>query len=76
LGSERWRHRAAYLNIIGQDDADFAWEALRRDHEFRRQVVGAAGRDQAGDALAAWGLTFRPGPQHPGRARHAGHLAA
>lgn len=73
---DRWRLPAAYLDAAGHDDPDFAWELVRRSADFRRAVEPVRDTDRFGDALASWGLTFRPGPRHARRTGRAGLLEA
>lgn len=72
-GGDRWRIPAAYLYALEHDDADWAWELLRRNPEFRAAV---GERDEpAPGVLAAWGLSFRARARHRRWARRTGALA-
>lgn len=73
-GGARWRMPAAYLYALDHDDADWAWELLRRNPEFRA-AVGERDAPAAG-VLADWGLSFRARARHRRRARSARPLAA
>ena len=72
-GEARWRMPAAYLYALDHDDADWAWELLRRNPEFRA-AIGDPNALKAG-VLAAWGLSFRARARHRRRTRRAGPLA-
>ena len=76
MDNERWRLPAAYLDALGHDDPDFAWEMLRRNDAFRREAEAARSDERPADALASWGLTFRPGSGYARRSGSAGLLAA
>ena len=75
---ERWRDPAAYLYGLALDDAEWAWEFLRRNRRFRAAVDPPPATDAtaisspqpgAGDALEAWGLHFRDRPEYARRPR-------
>jgi len=76
-----WRSAAAYDYASDLDAADFAWEALRRHPDYRRDFERAQEQEAPGPeaevtSLARrWGLTF-PGGSAPARLRAACVLAA
>lgn len=63
-----WRTPAAYKRIKDLPPAGFAWEYLRRNEDYRRDVERLAQRrEPAGeevDAFASrWGVRFRTRPR-------------
>lgn len=75
-----WRSPETYRPIQDVNAAGFAWEFLRRNPDYRRDVKKLAGKPAAsikvGDAFARhWGLPFRDGPK-PLRCRNTGVLAS
>ena len=76
MDDEHWRDPAAYLYGLALDEAEWAWEFLRRNRRFRATVGPPPATDattiadpHAGDsdALEAWGLHFRARPGHARR---------
>ena len=74
--ADRWRDRSAYLYGLALDDAEWAWEFLRRHRGFRaaarsapEAVVTASGLAVSGIPLEVWGVHFRARPGHAGRPR-------
>lgn len=66
-----WWHHTSYRNIEKLVAADFAWEYLRRNHEYRHDCQTLALTDRQGarqlESFAhRWGLLF------PKRSRHGG----
>ena len=66
-----WRSPAAYAHAKSISAAGFAWEYLRRDHDYRRafhKVSGLDGNDIGARTAFSerWGLRF---PYRPGSAR-------
>jgi hypothetical protein len=66
-----WRSPAAYAHARSISAAGFAWEYLRRDHDYRRafyKISGFAGNDIGARTAFSerWGLRF---PGRPGSAR-------
>lgn len=75
-----WRSPETYKPIQDVNAAGFAWEFLRRNPDYRRDVrkrpLSHIPTSKAADAFARhWGLPFRNGPQ-PLRGRDTGVLAA
>ena len=63
-----WRTPAAYKRIKALPPAGFAWEYLRRNEDYRREVERLTQRrEPAGeevDAFASrWGVRFRTRPR-------------
>ena len=65
---ERWRDPAAYLYGLALDEAEWAWEFLRRNRRFREAIGPPPATDTstiagpqpgAAEVLEAWGLHFR-----------------
>lgn len=74
--ADRWRDRSAYLYGLALDDAEWAWEFLRRNRDFRQAarsspdaVPGVPEQGAGTTSLEAWGVHFRGRPGHAGRPR-------
>ena len=63
-----WRTPAAYKHVKDLPAAGFAWEYLRRNEDYRKDVERLTRTERAAveelDAFAArWGLRFRTRPR-------------
>lgn len=58
-----WRSPEAYANMQGAEAADFAWEYLRRNGDYRRDYdslgKGALSAGPGPQFRERWGLSFR-----------------
>jgi Family of unknown function (DUF6499) len=77
--ASNWRSSATYEYVNELDPAEFAWEFLRRNPEYQRDVRTIRREPSPDDDTEAsarlWGLRFRGRPEYASGYRLAG-LAA
>ncbi|NPV20037.1 MULTISPECIES: transcriptional regulator domain-containing protein [Bradyrhizobium] len=64
-----WRSSESYKKLETADAADFAWECLRRNPDYRQDYSDLLAQDKDGPTDPAfrqrWGLSFRGRPDAP-----------
>jgi len=65
----KWRISTAYDYVDELDAPDLAWEFLRRNPDYRKDIARLQSRDDNTEPIATavaekWGLSFRGRPQY------------